>query len=107
MNSKQRVHQTQQTRIGRSPVSLWRRLDWVWLTLVGGSLLTAWLGEHPSPAGLRRMVVVAVLMLSAVKGLLIALSYMELHHAPPLWRRLVVGWLVLVLSAIAVISLWS
>ncbi len=86
--------------------SWWRRIDWIWLALVGGSVLTAWLGEHPQTEGLGQMVIGAVLILSAAKGLLIALSYMELLHAPAIWRNLVVGWLALVLGAIAAISLW-
>ena len=46
----------------------------------------------------------AVLALSALKGALIALDYMELRSAPALWRRLVMGWLVVVLGLIAVVS---
>ena len=41
-------------------------------------------------------------LLAAFKGALIALDYMELRHAPRLWRLLVLGWLALV----AVVPLW-
>ena len=93
------------------------RVDWIWLALVSGSLLTAWLGEHgAAPAHvaedpaygvhLGRVGIAAVPVLSSIKGLLIALSYMELQHAPALWRRLVLGWLFGVIGVIAAVSLW-
>ncbi len=40
----------------------------------------------------------------AFKMLLIALDYMELWQAPALWRRAVLGWLVVVLGLIASLS---
>ena len=44
--------------------------------------------------------VYVMLSLAFLKGLWIALDFMELRHAPPLWRRLVVGWLAVVVLLI-------
>ena len=44
--------------------------------------------------------VFVMLALAFLKGLWIALDFMELRHAPPLWRRLVVGWLAVVVLLI-------
>lgn len=38
--------------------------------------------------------------LAFVKGVLVCLDFLELRHAPALWRWLVVGWLALVLALI-------
>ena len=48
--------------------------------------------------------VLVVLALSALKGALIALEFMELRTAPALWRWLVMGWMVVVLGLIAVVT---
>ena len=47
-----------------------------------------------------RALIVGVLALAGVKGTLVALDFMELRHAPALWRRIVLGWLLLVGSGI-------
>lgn len=70
-----------------------RRLNVAALVLLGatglGALLTAGLPlPHPAWAAW------VVAALSIVKGALVALVFMGLAHAPPLWRRLVLGWLV-------------
>ena len=46
-----------------------------------------------------------VLGFSGIKGLLVILEYLEMRKAPALWRWLLVGWLVLVLSLI-VLAYW-
>lgn len=38
----------------------------------------------------------STLAIAWFKGRLVVLDFMELRHAPPLWRALVEGWLVLV-----------
>lgn len=86
--------------------SLLQCVDGVLVGLVLGSLMTAWLGEHRGDTGLGSLAIGAVLLLSGFKGFLIAWSYMELRHAPRLWRVLVLGWLLAVLGLIAVVSIW-
>lgn len=82
------------------------RADAVFLLLVLATAASWWLGEGASMGGqpLGTAAVLAVLALSAIKGALIALDYMELRNAPALWRRAVLGWLLVVLGLIALFS---
>jgi hypothetical protein len=80
------------------------RIDLIALLLSLATGATWWLGEG-GHLDVRHGVVLAVLALAALKMLLIALDYMELWHAPAVWRRLVLAWLVLVVGLIAVVSL--
>lgn len=82
----------------------WRPLT-VWLVLIiatGATWLAGELsGGADSPHGhIGVAPIVFVLMLAAVKGMLVILDFMELRHAPALWRRVVAGWLLLVTAAI-------
>lgn len=83
------------------------RTDAVLALLALATLASWWLGEGAAVNGqhLGTAATLAVLALSAVKGTLIALDYMELRSAPALWRRLVTGWLVVVLGLVALFSL--
>ncbi len=72
------------------------RLLVIWLLLLLATFLTWWLGESPSSQLSAAWLAAVVLALAVFKGVLIALDYMELRHAPALWQRIVVGWLVLV-----------
>ena len=58
-------------------------------------------------AALGTLATLAVLGLSGIKGAMIALDYMELRHAPAIWRRAVMGWLMVVLGVVALASLVS
>ena len=82
------------------------KADTIFALLALATLASWWLGEGAAGNGqhLGTVATFAVLALSAVKGALIALDYMELRQAPALWRRVVVGWLVVVLGLIAVLS---
>jgi hypothetical protein len=84
----------------------WTRADTVLALLVLATVASAWLGEGAAAGGRHLDVptTVAVLVLAAVKGSLIALDYMELLRAPALWRRVVMGWLVVVLGIMAMFS---
>lgn len=76
------------------------RIDTLALLLLAGtavSVLVAEQGAVAPHAGL----VALVLLLSLVKGALVALDFMELRQAPPRWRRLLLGWLLGVLALIA------
>ncbi len=80
--------------------------DTTFARLALATLASWWLGEGAAVSGqhLGTVATLAVLALAAVKGVLIALDYMELRHAPALWRRVVMGWLVVVLGVIALVS---
>ena len=82
------------------------KADVIFVLLAVATLASWWLGEGSAAGGqhLGAVATLAVLALSAVKGALIALDYMELRHAPALWRRAVMGWLVVVLGVIALVS---
>ena len=68
--------------------------------------LSWWLGEDAVLSGhhLGTSAVLLVLALSAIKGALIALEFMELRTAPALWRRMVMGWMVVILGVIALVT---
>lgn len=83
------------------------RIDLIGLALVAATALTWWVGEHPAAQGLHAAAVVLVLGLAVLKGALIVLDYMELRHAPPLWRRLLLGWLGTAAALILAATLWS
>jgi Prokaryotic Cytochrome C oxidase subunit IV len=82
------------------------KADTVLALLALATLVSWWLGEGAAVSGLHlgTVATLAVLALSALKGALIALDYMELRSAPALWRRAVLGWLVVVLGVIALFS---
>ena len=75
------------------------RLDRIWLALLAATGLTVALGEAGAVQG-HAWAVLTVFALVVFKGAWIALDFMELRHAPPLWRRLVLGWLVAVVLLI-------
>lgn len=77
-----------------------RTLDAVWLATLAATGIAWWVGESGLGAGALWAVAV-VFALSLAKGLAIALEFMELRGAPTVWRRFVVGWLLVVILAIA------
>ena len=79
------------------------RIDLIAALLALATGATWWLGEG-GHLELQNGVALAVLALAGFKMLLIALDYMELWRAPALWRRAVLGWMVLVLGLIASLS---
>ena len=81
------------------------RLDAIWVVLLAATTLTWWLGEHPD-AAMGAALASVVLALAGLKGCLIILDYMELRHAPALWRRLLLGWLAFTLALVLTAALW-
>ncbi|MBD9390893.1 cytochrome C oxidase subunit IV family protein [Acidovorax sp. ACV01] len=82
------------------------RINAIWIALLAATAITAWLGEHAGAQGLGTGAAVLVLALAAAKGCLIILDYMELHRAPALWRRMLLGWLAAVVLLVLVVTLW-
>ena len=77
----------------------------IWLILLAATGVTFWLGESGlsgSPGMAPELVMFA---LAFVKALLVMRDFMELRHAPALWRWLLQGWLVLVTTGI-VLAYW-
>lgn len=73
-----------------------------WLVLMIATGATWWLGEAGA-AG--TAAIVAMLLIACVKGRLVVLDFMELRHAPLLWRLLLEGWMILV-SALILLAYW-
>ncbi len=76
-----------------------QRIDMVWLALLVATGVTVALGEAGVVHG-HAWAVLTIFALVVLKGAWIALDFMELREAPPLWRRLVLGWLLLVVGLI-------
>ena len=70
----------------------------VWLILLAITAATYWIGEAGLSGHGSMGPVLAMFALAFVKGVLVCLDFLELRHAPALWRWLVVGWLALVLN---------
>jgi hypothetical protein len=71
----------------------------IWLMLVIATGMTFAAGEFGTPG---RGLILSVLALAFFKGRLVVLDFMELRHAPALWRRGVLGWLLLIICGIVV-----
>lgn len=74
-----------------------------WLALLVTTLLMWFLRGYRGADWL----LVLVLVLVAIKGQLVIDRFMELQHAPVLWRLALSGWLFTVLGAVAVIRATS
>lgn len=72
-------------------------LNVIWVALMVATVLTWFIGKtgQMSPA-----MVVAVLVISAVKGWLIIYDFMALRRVRFFWRAVVLGWLLLTLAVI-------
>ena len=78
-----------------------RKIYTLWALLLAATALTWTLGEQGLTTATRSSwAVPLVFALAAFKGALIALDFMETRQAPPLWRRLLLGWLGLVTGLI-------
>ncbi|MGX9566454.1 hypothetical protein EPZ47_12980 [Pseudomonas viciae] len=70
-----------------------------WMALAVLSSATVALGQ----AAATGLVSIAILTVAVAKAWLIADGFMELHHAPRLWRRLVLSWAVVLASVIGIV----
>lgn len=80
-------------------------LTHAWLLLLGVTAATFWIGEGGFVGHSAMLPVLLLFALTFVKGLVVILEFLELRHAPALWRWLVIGWLTLVLGLI-VLAYW-
>jgi len=69
-----------------------------WLALAALSTGTVVLGQ----ASATGLVILAILTVAVAKAWLIADGFMELRHAPRLWRRLVLSWAVVLATVIGI-----
>lgn len=70
-----------------------------WLLLIIATATTFWVGID---GALGMAAGAATLAITWIKGRLVVLDFMELRHAPPLWRRIIEGWLMLVTTLMLV-----
>lgn len=70
-----------------------------WLTLAVLSTGTVALGQVAATG----LVSIAILVIAVTKAWLIADGFMELRHAPRLWRRLVLSWAALLATVIGLV----
>lgn len=77
-----------------------RSVNTIWVILLVATAVTYWLGESGLSGRAGMAPVLLMFGLAFVKGFLVIYDFMELRHAPPLWLRLLVGWLIFVISMI-------
>lgn len=70
-----------------------------WMALAVLSSGTVALGQVATSG----LVSIAILAVAVTKAWLIADGFMELRHAPRLWRRLVLSWAVVLASVIGIV----
>ena len=72
-------------------------LNVIWIALMVATVLTWFIGKT---GHLSVSMVIAVLLISAVKGWLIIYDFMALRRVRFFWRAVVLGWLLLTLAVI-------
>jgi cytochrome c oxidase subunit 4 len=80
-------------------------LNRIWLALLLATGVTYWLGESGLSGSVGMVPVLLMFAMAAAKGLWVIYDFMELRHAPRMWRVLLVGWLAFVTSMI-VLAYW-
>jgi len=71
-----------------------------WLILLMATGITYWLGESGTAGKAGTMAVFSMLALAFIKGRLVIYDFMEIRHAPTMWKIFLVGWLGFVLGMI-------
>lgn len=77
----------------------------IWLALLLATGVTYWLGESGLSGSAGMAPVLLMFGMAFIKGFLVIYDFMELRHAPRMWRVLLVGWLIFVTSMI-VLAYW-
>jgi len=77
-----------------------------WLILLVATGVTWWLGESGMAASASVLAVFIMLGLAFTKGFLVIYDFMELRHAPRMWKLFLIGWLTFVLGMIS-LAYWT
>lgn len=72
----------------------------LWLLLLVATGATYWLGESGELGHASMEPVFLIFGFALFKGVGVILDFMDLRHAPTLWRNLLLGWLVFVIGMI-------
>jgi hypothetical protein len=75
-------------------------LDLIWLALLAATGCTWWLADSGALTPGRWALTALVFAIAWFKGLGVLLEFMELRHAPPAWRRALIGGLSAVICLI-------
>lgn len=68
----------------------------LWLVLLAVTGVTYWLGESGQLGHASMLPVLGIFGIAFAKGWIIINDFMELRHAPRLWRNLLLAWLLVV-----------
>ncbi|MEN9426685.1 MAG: hypothetical protein RLZZ220_1034 [Pseudomonadota bacterium] len=83
-----------------------RQLNIAWVILILATLATFAIGEIGDSIGIAGPLAMAsLLVISFIKGRLVALDFMGLRGVKFFWRGLLIGWLLLV-SALIALAYW-
>jgi hypothetical protein len=82
-----------------------RNISKAYIYLIVLTIISAFMGEVELnlTRDIASIFLVAILMISTFKGLQIIDTFMELKHAPKLWRKLLLSYVVLIPTIIALI----
>jgi hypothetical protein len=72
-------------------------LNVIWVALMVATLLTWFIGKSGQ---MTANMVIAILLIAAVKGWMIIYDFMALRRVKLLWRGIVLGWLLMTLALI-------
>jgi hypothetical protein len=72
----------------------------LWLLLLAATGITYWQGESGQLGHASMVPALLIFGVSFFKGVGVILDFMDLRHAPALWRNLLLGWLVFVIGMI-------
>jgi hypothetical protein len=81
-----------------------RHINTVWAALLAATAITWALGDSAYANAAPAWAVPMIFVLAGFKGAWVILDFMELRHAPAVWRWLLLGWLTLVCGVI--VLLW-
>lgn len=76
------------------------KVNRIYVFLLLATAVTFWLGESGTAAGAGWLAVLVMFGLAATKAFFVIFDFMEVRHAPALWKRLLLGWLILVVGGI-------
>ena len=90
-----------------TPKTAWLHtpINRIWLVLVAATLASYGLGEHLTGSTWHAWGVALVFALALAKGWGVADVFMGLRTAPVLWRRVLLGWLLILTVSLAGLSL--
>ena len=80
-----------------------KTLDYLWLILMGITLGSAWIAESAEPS---LLVTLAIAVAVSYKGRMIVDHFMELKHANPVLRRLMIVYFYVIPSMIVLVYLF-